>query len=345
MSDAFPQFTPVTLITGFLGSGKTTLLQRLLRSPSLSDTAVLINEFGEIGLDHHLLERIDARTVLLQSGCLCCTVRGELSEALRDLHSKRARGIIPPFRRVAIESTGLADPFPVLTTLHADPVLKYHFRIAAVVTTVDAVNGSATLAGHLESVKQVAVADRIMLTKTDLASAAAVGTIERRVRAINPVAPLLRSSDTAALADRLLSSDALDKFERDPVSEAWFAEELRAADSGVKRHVDDVRAFAIILDRPLDWTSFGIWLTMLLHRHGDKILRVKGILNVSGANAPVALHGVQYLVHPPTYMQAWPDDDRRSRIVFIVKQLEAALIEQSLGAFCRLDAGTWRATD
>src|SRR6201992_2977249 len=169
LSDAAADFTPVTLITGFLGSGKTTLLQLLLREPALSDTAVLINELGEIGLDHHLLERIDETMVMLQSGCICCTIRGELSTAIKDLHSRRERGLLPPFRRLVVESTGLADPFPILSTVRSDPVLRHHFCFGNVITTVDAVNGARQLDAQPEIIKQVAVADRLVLTKTDLA--------------------------------------------------------------------------------------------------------------------------------------------------------------------------------
>src|SRR5215813_6922618 len=181
---AEPVFTPVNLITGFLGSGKTTLLQRLLSDPALADTAVLVNEFGDVALDHHLLERIDDTMVLLQSGCLCCTIRGELSVAIKQLHSRRERGEVPAFRRLVVESSGLADPFPILSTVQADPVLRHHFRLGSVVTTVDAVNGI----DRPESVKQVAVADRLVVTKTDLVddSAGLIGELRR----INPDAPL-----------------------------------------------------------------------------------------------------------------------------------------------------------
>jgi len=165
LADASPDLTPVTLITGCLGSGKTTMLQRLLRDPALSDTAVLINEFGEIGLDHHLLERIDETMVMLQSGCVCCTIRGELSAAIKDLHSRRERGLLPPFRRLVIESTGLADPLPILSTVRSDPVLRHHFCLGNVITTVDAVNGARQLDAQPESVKQVAVADRLVFDK------------------------------------------------------------------------------------------------------------------------------------------------------------------------------------
>ena len=337
MTGEAPVFTPVTLITGFLGSGKTTLLQRLLADPALADTAVLINEFGAVGLDHHLLERIDERTVLLQSGCLCCTVRGELADSMRELHSKRTRGAVPMFRRVVIESTGLADPFPVLTTLHADPVLKHHFRMAGVVTTVDAVNGARQLAMHPESVKQVAVADRIVLTKTDLAAAPTVASVVRRVRAINPDCVVLDAHASGGADAALLSDDATVAFgRRDPTIQAWLAEEMQAAATGASRHADDIHAFALVFDQPLEWTAFGIWLTMLLNRHGNEVLRVKGILDVAGADAPVAVHGVQHLVHPPVHMRAWPDGERRSRIVFIVKGLERGAIERSLAAFVGL---------
>src|SRR6202030_509004 len=203
LADTPPDFTPVTLITGFLGSGKTTLLQRLLLDPALSDTAVLINEFGEIGLDHHLLERIDEAMVMLQSGCLCCTIRGELSAAIKDLHSRRERGQIPRFRRLVVESTGLADPFPILSTVQSDPVLRHHFRLGNVITTVDAVNGLHQLDAQPESVKQVAVADRLVLTKTDLAAADIVRRLTERLSCINPQASLWPSADSALNVEAL----------------------------------------------------------------------------------------------------------------------------------------------
>src|SRR6202045_2256095 len=196
-----PDFTPVTLITGFLGSGKTTLLARLLLDPALSDTAVLINEFGEIGLDHHLLERIDEAMVVLQSGCVCCTIRGELSTAIKDLHSRRERGLLPPFRRLVIESTGLADPFPILSTVRSGPVLRPHCRLGNGITPVDAVNGARQLDARPESIKQVAVADRLVLTKTDLATAEAVDRLTKRLRRINPVAALWRGAEDDLDAD------------------------------------------------------------------------------------------------------------------------------------------------
>ncbi|WP_275791168.1 CobW family GTP-binding protein [Pararhizobium gei] len=318
--------TPVTLITGFLGSGKTTLLKRLLDDPALSDTAVLINEFGEVGLDHHLLERLDDTMVLLQSGCLCCTIRGDLADALRDLLSRRERGLVPPFRRVVIESTGLADPFPVLSTLRSDPVLRHHFKAANVITALDAVNGLRQLDTYGESVRQVAIADVLVLTKTDIANEPDVLQITEAVRRLNPDAPMIRASDTLD-ADTLLNGIA-----REQASGFYCDEPVDIANAS-SPHGAAIRSFVITMETTVDWTAFGIWLTMLLHRHGDKILRVKGILNVEGEAFPVAIHGVQYLVHIPVHMASWPSTDRRSRIVFIVDGIEPALIERSFTTF------------
>ena len=333
-------FTPVNLVTGFLGSGKTTLLQRLLADPALGDTAVLINEFGEVGLDHHLLERIDDTMVLLQSGCLCCTIRGELSQSIKDLHSKRERGLVPNFRRLVIESTGLADPFPILSTVQADPVLKHHFRLGNVITTVDAVNGAVQLARQPECTKQVAVADRLVLTKTDLADSETADALVARLRRLNPSAPLWRAAEDRLDAEALLSHDVFALGGKSALAQRWFAQEVdvhpHAHDRN--RHGDSIRAFSLVFDGPLDWTLFGLWLTMLLHRHGNAVLRVKGILNVEGSPTPVAVHGVQHLVHPPIHMAAWPDGDRRSRLVFIVEGLERRVIERSLAAFLALGA-------
>jgi len=311
-----PLFTPVHLLTGFLGSGKTTLLRRLLNSPALADSAVLINEFGEIGLDHELLERIDADAVLLSSGCLCCTVRGELADAIKSLHGRRERGAIPPYKRLIIESSGLADPTPVLTTIAAEPVLRRHYRIGLVVTTVDAVNGEAQLDAQPESVKQAAVADRLVVTKTDLAGSDA---LEARLTRLNPAAPILHAAtlDIDALLDDSATREVA----------GWFRAEA------VDAHEGDVRAFSLAFDGALDWNAFGLWLSMLLHVHGAAVLRVKGILAIAGEAAPVALHAVQQLVHAPRHLPAWPSADRRTRLVFIVKGLDEAAIRRSFAAF------------
>jgi G3E family GTPase len=337
---AYETLIPVNVITGFLGSGKTTLLNRLLRSPELAATAVLVNEFGEVGLDHLLLETVDAETVILQSGCVCCTIRGDLAEAMRRLLSRRERGAIPRFERLAIETTGLADPAPIVSTLLAEPVLRHHFRLGNVIATVDAVNGARHLAENPESVKQAAIADRIVLTKTDLAEAAQVEPLTAALRGLNPTAPLLdATTDRLAPAD-LMASDVYDPARKSAEVRRWLDEEAhRAAAAGhghdPSRHDRDIRAFCLTFDRPLDWTAFGLWLTMLLHAHGARVLRIKGLLHVRDLPAPVAIHGVQHVIHPPVHLERWPDADRRSRIVFIVRDMSQAAIEASLAAFNR----------
>jgi G3E family GTPase len=310
-----PDFTPVNLLTGFLGSGKTTLLKRILQSPKLADTAVLINEFGEVGLDHELLERIDENMVLLQSGCLCCTIRGELAEAIRDLHARRETSQIPAFRRLVIESTGLADPLPILTTVTADPVLRHHFRLGLIVTTVDAVNGDRQLDTQPESVKQAAVADRIAMTKTDIASPEASHRLLSRLRRLNPLAPIIRAADNDSDPGELFGNDLFDLDSKTAEVRRWFdAEQTAQAHShhhhhDKNRHGDDIEAFALTFDQPIAWTAFGLWLSMLLNRHGEAILRVKGILAIEDEEAPVAVHAVQSLVHPPVHLARWPGED------------------------------------
>jgi G3E family GTPase len=304
---------PVALVTGFLGSGKTTLVSRLLRHPDMGETAVIVNELGEVGIDHHLLRRVDERTVLLPSGCLCCALRGDLADELRDLVARRDAGQIPPFGRVVVETSGLANPAPVVATLLSDPLVKHHYRLEAVVTTVDAQHGLR----HDESVRQAAAADRLVVTKTDLADPAAVTA---RLRRLNPAAPILES-----VHGDVPPSALFDGAPRDP-------RDLDYDDS--PEHAHEVRALCITFDDPLDWTAFGIWLTMLLQARGEDVLRVKGLLDV-GAEGPIVLSGVQHVVHPPEHLPEWPDEDRRSRLVFIGRGLEQQALETSLAAFAR----------
>jgi G3E family GTPase len=329
-----PQFTAVNLLTGFLGSGKTTLLRRMLQDPALADTAVLINEFGETGLDHQLVERIDENMVLLQSGCLCCTVRGELADALRDLHSRRERGLIPSFSRVVIESSGLADPFPVLSTIKADPVLRHHFQPGNVIATVDAVNGARQLDTYVESNRQAAIADRLVLTKTDIADPEAVDGLRESLRRINPDAEMIAIPNEELSITALLDSDMAPRSARIQSASGFYCEDSRdLVTAGGAPHSAAFRSFVITIDHPIDWTAFGLWLTMLLNRHGERVLRVKGILNIDGEARPVAIHGVQHLVHTPVHMQSWISQDRRSHIVFIVDGLDASLLKRSFDAF------------
>ena len=304
--------TPVALVTGFLGSGKTTLLSRLLPHPDMGETAVIVNELGEVAIDHHLLRRVDERTVLLRSGCVCCSLRGDLADELRDLLGKRTRGEIPHFRRVVVETTGLADPAPILYTLVSEPVVKHHFHLERVIATVDAVHG---LRGS-ESIKQVVAADRLVMTKIDLADA---GDLERRLRRLNPTAEILEASFGEIEPGALFGGT-----ERD----------LRHLSFDEHTHHDGVRACCLVFDEPLDWTAFGIWLTMLLQSRGQDVLRVKGLLDVGGPG-PLVLNGVQHVIHPPVHLDAWPDEDRRSRIVFIGRGFEEEQLAASLAAFNR----------
>jgi len=305
---------PVALVTGFLGSGKTTLIASLLGHPAMGETAVIVNELGEVGIDHHLLRRVDERTVLLKSGCVCCTLRGDLADELRDLLSRRERGEIPPFTRVVVETTGLADPAPVVYTLLSEPVVKHHYELQSVVTTVDAQHGLS----RDESFRQAAAADTLVVTKTDVAPASALA---RQLTRLNPAARVLEASFGAVEPDVLLAPV---EHRREPVAEGG---------SGAHSH-GDVAAVTVELDGPIDWTAFGIWLTMLLQARGSEIYRVKGLLDV-GAAGPLLLNGVQHVVHPPVHLDAWPDDDPRSRIVFIGLRLERDELARSLAAFDR----------
>ena len=317
---------PLHLLSGFLGSGKTTLLRRMLDTSVLGDSAVLVNELGEIGLDHHLLRHIDGETVLLRSGCLCCTVRDDLGSALKDLLTRRARGEIPPFARVVMESTGLADPVPILSTAATDAALRHHFRIGRVVTTVDAVNAALQSRQQPEWAQQVAVADHIVITKTDIVSSdALIGPL----RAINPGATLHDAIDPGLdVGDLLTEPDS----RADAV--AWTTPPSRL--QSTPAHEAGVHSFCMVFDRPVDWVTLGIWLTMLLHAHGERVLRVKGLLDVAGSAHPVFINGVQHLMHQPLHLDAWPDGDRRSRLVFIVRDLPRTLIERSARAFLGL---------
>ena len=325
----YSKLTPVNIITGFLGSGKTTLLQRLLRSPDLADVAVLVNEFGEVGLDHHLLQGVAENTVLLGNGCLCCAVRGDLQRALRDLLSRRTRGDVPNFRRVVIETSGLADPAPIAYTLLSEAVLRHHFRLSGIVTTVDAVNGADQLERFPESVKQVAMSDALVITKADLAAEEAVAELRQRLRRQNVSAQILDGHEPGIDVSQLLTDDIYDAAGKSRTVRYWIAEEVDER----AMHTADVQSFAVVFPEPLDWTAFGVWASMLLHRHGANILRLKGLLNVAGVPTPVLINGVQHIVHPPSHLDEWPDSDRRSRLVFIVRGLERARIEHSLAVF------------
>jgi G3E family GTPase len=338
---------PVNVLTGFLGSGKTTLLQRLLRSPQMGRTAVLINEFGEVGLDHLLVEQVEETVVLLASGCICCTIRGDLNGALRGLLGRRDRAEIPAFDRVVIETTGLADPGPILYTLLNEPVLQHHFQLGNVIATVDAVNAELHLANNPEGIKQVAAADRLLVTKTDLAEPDRVAAVRQVLGSVNPSAEVWDAMQDPLDVDRLLEMRPASQAGGSHLDGSRFAGQAPAASrdgmaqgasprylQALRRHSEQVASFSLILAEPLDWTAFGIWLSLLLNRHGDDVLRVKGILQVQGSDAPVFINAVQHIVHPPQHLARWPTSDTRSRIVFITRGMDHSRLRRSLEAFC-----------
>jgi G3E family GTPase len=332
---------PLTLLTGFLGAGKTTLLNRLLKDPALADTAVIINEFGDVALDHLLVDHIGDNMVLLQSGCLCCTMRGDLVDALekllRDLDNGRCQ-----FRRVLLETTGLADPAPVLQTAMAHPYLVKRFRLDGVVTVVDAVNGGATLDAHPESVKQAAVADRIVLSKTDLAGAAQAEQLKVRLRKLNPAATILDTSKGEATAERLLNCGLYDPDRKIPDVKKWLAAEAiadahahgHAHHHDVNRHDAHISSFVLTADDAIPAGTLDMFLELVRASYGDKLLRVKGIVKLAEMpDTPVVVHGVQHVFHPTARLERWPDDDHRSRLVFITRDLPERTISELFEAF------------
>jgi G3E family GTPase len=340
---------PLTVLTGFLGAGKTSLLNRLVQDLALAGTAVIINEFGEIGLDHLLVKSIDDNMVLLQSGCLCCTMRGDLVTALENLLRDLDNGRVV-FRRVILETTGLADPAPVLQTAMAHPYLVIRYRLDGVITVVDAVNGAATLDEHMESVKQVAVADRIVLTKTDL-----IDTPERRrgkaqllarLHALNPAALILDAAANEATAENLIACGLFDPERKIPDVKRWLAAEAYADaardDHGhhdnhhhdPNRHDARIRAFTVATETPIPAAAFEMFIDLVRSLHGPKLLRLKGIVKLAETpGEPLVIHGVQHVMHPPMRLEGWPDGDERTRIVLITRDLEPEAVTRLFDAF------------
>ncbi len=311
---------PVTVVTGFLGSGKTTLINGLLKHLDMAETAVLVNEFGEIGLDHLLVEAIDETTVLIGAGCLCCTVREDMVAALDDLLARREAGTVPAFRRVLLETTGLADPAPILHTLLAESGIAARCRIDGIVTTVDAQHGAAGLDRHDESLRQAAVADRLVLTKTDLAAAADVTALRARLCALNGGATQL----TAPVAPA-------DLFGADTLADAAHVARWLGHDPA-HRHDSAVGSLSLTASEPLRVDRVVAWIENLLLDHGDRLLRLKGILDLQGSAVPVAVHGVQHVFHPLQKLAAWPPGLRSSRLVLIGRDLPGEAIAQSFAA-------------
>ncbi|MBK6981714.1 MAG: GTP-binding protein [Betaproteobacteria bacterium] len=327
--------TPVTLLTGFLGSGKTTLLNRLLAHPASGDCAVIVNEFGPVAIDHALVRTASENIVLLPSGCVCCQVAGDLVQAMRDLYFKRAAGEIPAFRRAIVETSGLADPAPLARTLIELPMVAARYALSGIVTTVDGVHGMDQLDRHPEAVKQAAVADRLVITKADIAEPAALGALEARLAALNPGAPQLRSVLGDADPARLLDTGLHRGGERLADPDSWLRAGVyrRVGAPPAVAHDPRITAFAWFADSPVDWAAFEDALATLLDLAGDRILRLKGLVNARGAPGPVAVHAVQHTLYPPAQLPGWPDADRRTRLVFIVRDLDESFVARTLESF------------
>ncbi|PCG08458.1 GTP-binding protein [Sphingomonas ginsenosidimutans] len=320
---------PASVLTGFLGSGKTTVLNHLVRSPGMARALVIINEFGAVGLDHDLVARSnDDLVVEMIGGCLCCTIRGDLSRTLREAPWRFARDGQCWFDRVVIETTGLADPAPILHTLMTDPHLEALYRLDAVIATVDAATGMATFDTQSEAVKQAAVADRLLLTKTDLVDETVQRAIRVRLAALNPAAPVITVTDGAVDPSLLFGVGLWDPASKSDDVRRWLAEEAHHGGNhhhhhhDVNRHDDGIRATCLTFDTPLDPMAFERWLGLLTMFRGADLLRVKGIVNLAGHDAPVIVHGVQHVFHPPVELERWPSEDRRTRMVFITRRID-----------------------
>ena len=336
---------PITLLTGFLGSGKTTVLNHLVRT--LPRTAILMNEFGEVALDHQLLQKMEGPMALLSGGCVCCTISGSLSPTLKNLWMARQRGDIPPFERVVIETTGIADPAPVLDNLLHDNWVRARFRLDGVVTTVDALFGMGQLDEHFEAVTQVAVADRLLLTKTDLASPEQVAVLRERLAALNPAADIVTVTHGEIDPAAIQNLGLWDAETRSLQVMRWLKpQRYQPAAAGrlggkarTQGHDARVRAFSVVLDAPIDRHGLQSALSMLVSFRAENLLRFKAIVNLAGEPQPVVLHGVQHVLYPEVTLDAWPDADHRSRFVFIVRDLDPEFVAKLLADFAGAATG------
>ena len=361
------QRVPVAILTGFLGAGKSTLLNRILKDEDMRDAAVIINEFGDVGIDHLLVESSGDSIIELSDGCLCCTVRGELVDTLANLMDAMQTGRIRPLKRVVIETTGLADPAPVMQSIMGNPIIATNFDLDGVITVVDAVNGLQTLDNHEEARKQVAVADRLIVSKTGIAGAAPEAQLESRLRALNPRAQILNADSAEAGRVAILVNGLYDPASKITDVGRWLQDELEADDDhhpdhdhdhhhgdhghhhhhghhhghrhqhahDVTRHDGSIRSFSIVETQPIDPMALEMFIDLLRSAHGEKLLRMKAIVAVSDRpERPVVLHGVQNIFHPPERLPAWPDpEDRRTRMVIITKDLPEDFVKGLFDAF------------
>ncbi len=334
---------PAAILTGYLGAGKTSLLNSMINDPLLADACFIINEFGDVSIDHLLVETSDEAVVEMSSGCLCCTIRGDLIDTIEDLLARRDRGEIKAFDRIVVETTGLADPAPLIHVFMQAPQLVSRIQLQGVITVVDAVNGEATFDAHAEAVKQVAVADRIVITKLDLLEGKEgedkMFSIIARLRKLAPSARMLSTHRGEATAARLFNMGLYDPLTKSIDVNAWLAAEAVARSEhhhhhDVSRHGDSIRAFTLTDARAISPQGLDLFIALLTSYHGPKLLRVKGLILVDDdPSRPVVIHGVQHVFHPPVRLAGWPDGQRESRLVVIVDGIEKHAIEELFRAF------------
>ena len=333
---------PVTVITGFLGSGKTTLLSSILKKKEMQKTAVIINEFGEIGLDHALIEHTDENIVELQSGCICCTIQGDLNKTLIDLFDKMMNGKVSSFNRILIETTGLANPVPIIHTLMSSIELIRIYSLDGVITVVDSVNGEKTLDLHEESLKQLALAEKIILSKTDIVDKDEIKSLVYRIKEINPVSQIIFSKFGNIPLEEIFGLGAYDPYKKSADVKKWLAAEKYKDKKhhhhhDVNRHNENIRAFSMMSENPVNMIAFSFFRDMITAALGANLLRMKGIVNIAGEERPAVIHGVQHIFHPVQWLETWPDNDRRTKLVFITQNIKKEQIEDFFRPLMGLD--------
>ena len=333
---------PVTVITGFLGSGKTTLLSSILKKKEMQKTAVIINEFGEIGLDHALIEHTDENIVELQSGCICCTIQGDLNKTLIDLFDKMMNGKVSSFNRILIETTGLANPVPIIHTLMSSIELIRIYSLDGVITVVDSINGEKTLDLHEESLKQLALAEKIILSKTDIVDKDEINSLIYRIKEINPVSQIVFSKFGNIPLEEIFGLGAYDPYKKSEDVKKWLAAEKykdkkHHQHHDVNRHNENIRAFSMMSEKPANMIAFSFFRDMITAALGANLLRMKGIINIAGEERPAVIHGVQHIFHPVQWLETWPDNDRRTKLVFITQNIKKEQIEDFFRPLMGLD--------
>ena len=333
---------PVTVITGFLGSGKTTLLSSILKKKEMQKTAVIINEFGEIGLDHALIEHTDENIVELQSGCICCTIQGDLNKTLIDLFDKMMNGKVSSFNRVLIETTGLANPVPIIHTLMSSIELIRIYSLDGVITVVDSINGEKTLDLHEESLKQLALAEKIILSKTDIIDKDEIKSLIYRIKEINPVSQIVLSKFGNIPLEEIFGLGAYDPYKKSADVKKWLAAEKykdkkHHHNHDVNRHNENIRAFSMMSENPVNMIAFSFFRDMITAALGANLLRMKGIINIAGEERPAVIHGVQHIFHPVQWLETWPDNDRRTKLVFITQNIKKEQIEDFFRTLMGMD--------